>query len=80
MCPLYPNPDGVPYLDTLLLDPSVPNTPTYPSSWLSWQDMPVKPIHITNFLDIWTAFDPESFSFIDASDLKNFLRSGLGSR
>jgi len=38
------------------------------------EDMPVKPIHITNFLDIWTAFDPESFSFIDASDLKNFLR------
>jgi len=34
----------------------------------------VKPLHVTGFLEVWTAFDPEQFSFIDAVQLKEFLR------
>lgn len=34
----------------------------------------VKPLHVTGFLEVWSAFDPEQFSFIDAAQLKEFLR------
>jgi len=38
------------------------------------EDSLVKPMHINYFLDVWSAFDPEQFAFIDAGQLRAFFK------